>query len=64
MPRKDGGLAVIIALAFPGLGHVYLERFIWAIVWFVVVLGAFMLIGPFALLLYFVSVWDAYRQTP
>jgi len=63
MPRKDGGLAVITALILPGLGHVYLERFLWAIVWFVAVFVGLTLLGPLAAPLYLVSIWDAYRRT-
>ena len=45
MPRKRPLIAVALAV-YPGLGHVYLRRWLRSLVWFVLVVSAVALVVP------------------
>ena len=55
------GIAAVLAVLFPGLGHVYVGRLFAAAVWFLAVsFGYWAIIVP-GLLLHGISVWAAFR---
>lgn len=55
------GIAAVLAVLLPGLGHVYAGRLVAAAVWLgVVSFGYWAILVP-GLLLHAISVWSAYR---
>ena len=63
MPRgKDAGLAVIFTLLFPGLGHIYLERFLRAFVLVIALVVAFAIHPVLFLPVYLFVLYDAYSE--
>ncbi len=55
------GIAAVLAVLLPGLGHVYVGRLFAGAVWFgVVSFGYWAILVP-GLLLHAISVWTAYR---
>ncbi len=55
------GIAAVLAVLLPGLGHVYAGRLLAAAVWFgVVSFGYWAILVP-GLLLHAISVWSAFR---
>lgn len=45
-PRKRPWLAALLAIVYPGLGHLYLREWVRAILWFGVILSAIVLLLP------------------
>lgn len=66
MATKDPGLAVVLAIVFPGMGQVYNEEFLKAIFLVLSVVAAFILLGPIgifiAVVIWLFSIWDAYTS--
>ena len=55
------GIAAVLAVLLPGLGHVYVGRLFAAAVWFVAISFAYWAILVPGFLLHAISVWTAYR---
>jgi hypothetical protein len=45
-PRKRPWLAALLAIIYPGLGHLYLREWVRAILWFGVIVSAIVLLLP------------------
>lgn len=55
------GLAAVLAVLIPGLGHVYVGRLVAAAVWFLAIsFGYWLIIFP-GFLLHAISIWTAYQ---
>ena len=55
------GIAAVLAVLIPGLGHVYAGRLLAAAVWFLVISFGYWAILVPGLLLHAISVWTAFR---
>lgn len=55
------GIAAVLAVLLPGLGHVYAGRLFAGALWFLVVSFGYWAILVPGLLLHAISVWTAYR---
>ena len=56
------GIAAVLAVLVPGLGHVYAGRLLAAAVWFGAVSFGYAAILVPGLLLHAISIWSAYRS--
>lgn len=56
------GVAAVLAVLLPGLGHVYVGRLFAAAVWFAVISFGYWAILVPGLLLHAISIWSAYRS--
>lgn len=54
---KDAGLAVALTILAPGLGHVYLERYVRALLVFILILVSLLLIPTGIGIITFPVVW-------
>jgi len=57
----SGGIAAVLAVLVPGLGHVYAGRLVAGAVWFLATSFAYWAILVPGFLLHAVSIWSAYR---
>jgi hypothetical protein len=57
----SGGIAAVLAVLLPGLGHVYAGRLVAGAIWFVVTSFAYWAILVPGFLLHAINVWSAYR---
>jgi len=57
------GIAAVLSVLLPGLGHVYAGRLVAGAVWFALVSFGYWAILVPGLLLHAISVWTAYRAT-
>ncbi len=55
------GIAAVLGVLIPGLGHVYAGRLLAGALWFLVVSFGYAAILVPGLLLHAISVWTAYR---
>jgi hypothetical protein len=55
------GIAAVLAVLVPGLGHVYVGRLVAGAVWFLLVSFGYWAILVPGLLLHAISVWTAFR---
>ena len=55
------GIAAVLAVLFPGLGHVYAGRLLAGAIWFLATSFAYWAILVPGFLLHAISVWSAYR---
>ena len=55
------GIAAVLAVLMPGLGHVYAGRLVSGAVWFLAVSFGYWAILVPGLLLHVISVWAAFR---
>ena len=60
MARKDPGLAVVFSILFPGMGHFYVEQFLWGVLWLIILVVS-LLFPPATVVLWIVMHWHAYR---
>lgn len=56
------GIAAVLAVLMPGLGHVYVGRLLAAALWFGAVSFGYAAILVPGLLLHAISIWSAYRS--
>lgn len=56
------GIAAVLAVLIPGLGHVYVGRLLAAACWFAAISFGYSAILVPGLLLHAISVWTAYRS--
>ena len=54
------GIAAVLAVLIPGLGHVYVGRLFAAAVWFLAISFAYWAILVPGFLLHAISIWSAY----
>jgi len=54
------GIAAVLAVLLPGLGHVYVGRLLAAAVWFLAISFAYWAILVPGFLLHAISIWSAY----
>jgi len=57
----SGGIAAVLAVLCPGLGHVYAGRLVAGAVWFVATSFAYWAILVPGFLLHAINIWSAYR---
>ena len=57
----SAGIAAVLAVLVPGLGHVYAGRLMAGAVWFVVTTFAYWAILVPGFLLHAINIWSAYR---
>jgi len=57
----SAGIAAVLAVLLPGLGHVYVGRLFAGAVWFLAISFGYWAILVPGLLLHVISVWTAYR---
>ncbi|MBJ19641.1 MAG: hypothetical protein GY910_10065 [bacterium] len=57
----SAGVAAVLAILLPGLGHVYAGRLGAAAIWFLAISFGYWAILVPGLLLHAISVWSAYR---
>lgn len=60
---KDPALAAVLSFLIPGVGQLYLGRWVWALIWLIVTPGLW--IGSGGLLgwiCHLLSAWQAYNQ--
>jgi TM2 domain-containing membrane protein YozV len=55
------GVAAVLAVLFPGLGHVYAGRLMAGAIWFLAISFAYWAIIVPGFLLHAISVWTAYQ---
>jgi len=55
------GVAAVLAVLIPGLGHVYVGRLLAAAVWFLAISFGYWLIVFPGFLLHAISIWTAYQ---
>jgi TM2 domain-containing membrane protein YozV len=55
------GFAAVLAVLFPGLGHVYAGRLVAGAIWFLAISFAYWAILVPGFLLHAISIWTAYR---
>lgn len=46
MTRKRALLAGLLGLVYPGLGHIYIREWIWAVIWFIVAVVTAVFVMP------------------
>jgi hypothetical protein len=56
------GIAAVLAVLIPGLGHVYCGRLFAGAMWFAMISFAYWAIIVPGLLLHAISIWTAYRS--
>lgn len=56
------GIAAVLAVLVPGLGHVYAGRLLMGAIWFLAISFGYWAILVPGLLLHAISVWTAYRS--
>ena len=57
----SGGIAAVLAVLLPGLGHVYAGRLAAGAIWFLATTFAFWAILVPGFLLHALNIWSAYR---